>query len=365
MAVVGVLLVVVIGAMAIQITTDVVDGPDWQYDEYRQIDGVVSASGALEIVDVAGTTYVHAASLGQGRLVMSDGSVTTVGIGPAVLDLVLMTGQSNSTWRPETADPATAEPVPPLGTSYVFAQADGDYSHLNGAEAEFMPVVSSTGELNTSAQAPAFCAEYVESTGHRVYLVCGGWPGAPIKNFDPESGTAWHYMKTVLGRAVDAVDQDHYRIRSTCYTWIQGEANASTAVETYTAAFMKMHDAILNGELGESFEHCFISLVKSGNARTAQIEIAEAHPDTVTIAYSGASDFTVDNGLLNSDGVHYTQAGNNLVGSALGSVAGSWASGLKEVSTQNALMSVWPVIIGIAVAVSAIGLALRALAGRD
>lgn len=374
---VGLVALVVVGAVAMGIVTDSSSTSDyaseWSFDDYKAISGATSASGSLELVETSNGVLVHARSVGPGSYTTAEGTVDVI-VSKALLDVVLMSGQSNSTYIPWYAENGEASPLPSPGTAYVWAQADGNYSYLYEADADprMMDMVSPEGVSLTGATAPAFAASYTELTGSKVLFVAGGLASMHVRSFDPSSGTSWTYMQNCLTDALDSIDRSHFTPRGACYLWIQGESDKVTAVDVYKRQFMTMHEAILGGELGMAFNHCFISLPAeddSTNAYQAQLQLAQEHPGTITVATDLADTFTIENGLLQSDTVHYTQEGYNEIGTALGESAGSYYAEnplpVPKSVSGSALMSLWPVMLAIAVGVMGIIVAVKLVMGRD
>lgn len=376
--IVGVAVLAIVGAVALNMLNGLEDpspvGGEWSYDDYKIVPDAVSASGSLELVDVDGTAMVHAMSVGPGRISMSDGTTEEVDVARAILDVYLMTGQSNASYRSE--NPSAASPAPPIGTAWFWGDAAGNWGD-RGTQSEFAmrPMVDSDGTLATADMAPAFAAS-VEAAGvpdGKVFWICGATGNRSISTFVPGEGSSWAHMKLVVEEAIEAIPSDLFAVRTVCYMWIQGEADAGMSVDLYKERFMLMHDAILDGGLGHDFDHCFISLLTSKwtNSRAAQLELASEHPDTITIATDVADTFTVDNGLMQADGTHYTQLGDNIIGTDLGEFISEWYSvePVPEVDSGTgglpSLLGVVPILLGIAVGLMAIGLALRAIMGRD
>lgn len=359
-AILGLLVLVVVGSVSLFIVEDSTEDP-WLYGEYRDIEGAVSASGSLELVD----GRVHAVSVGRGDVLLSDGSRTTVTVERAPLDVFLMTGQSNSTYRYQTADHATASPVPPPGAAYMWATPDGNWTAWqDSSDLAFLPMTSGGGESLTGGLAPAFAATYYENSGRFSYWICGGWGGMEIAEFDPENGKVWDAMENTVQEAVKAIDRELFEPRYMSYMWIQGESDWDTPIPTYKSAFMLMHDAILNGKLGVPFDMCLISLPRTSdavNAVEAQIQLARENSDTIRIVTDIADTFTVENGLMASDDLHYTQEGCNMLGSVLGKACAD----LTPHVYPKPLLSVIPIVLTISIGVMAIGLALRAIMGRE
>lgn len=366
-----ILVVVAVSLLGVLFTMASPDGDDsWQYDEYRVVDGAVSAEGSLEIVTVDGVMMVHANSIGPGRVHMSDGAVIDHDVVRAELDLIYLAGQSNAGYY--EVDVSAASPVPAPGTGYYYG-TESTYELYNDAlmdAAEFRPMTSSEGVALIGDKAPSIVASYHEKTGHRVYLVCGAIGGKPIYTFDPVFGYMWGHMRTVLSEALDAVDDELYHINtdSACYMWIQGEADINTDPAVYREDFLRMHDALIRGDLGVDFKHGFLSKVRMQNSPSiaaVQVEICNETP-TLTLSTEAADGFTVANGLIASDDKHYTQEGDNIIGTALGSSAGDWVESLPSnmFGLDGSRMQLI-ILSAVIAAVAVIAVMLRLVTGRD
>lgn len=363
--VIGLLALIVVGSVSISITEETVsidDVPEWSYDDYKLIDGAVSASGSLEMIDTYLGSMVHAVDVGPGSIVFDDGTSTNVQVQKAILDVYLFTGQSNSCYS--DGDPSTATPVPNLGTSYAWMLENGVFGPIRiGQYAAFRPMVSTEGECLTADKAIPFAATVNNLTGHKVYFICGGWGDRTVSTFEP-GGTTWTYMKKTVNEAMEAIDADLFDVNTCYYCWIQGEADKNTAIEDYIESFRIVNDAIQSGELGYTFSHCFISQINAywGNPTIALAEIAETFPN-VTMGSSAPYDFTVGNGLMGSDRIHYSQLGDNVVGVDLGMACAE----LRNANPSNppGLLGMAPIILGIAVGVLGVTIAFRLIAGRD
>lgn len=355
-AMVAAVIVVVIAIPLVSMTPS--DEPaDWEFDEYRPLGDVTSASGALEIVTVGGESYVHASGLGAGTITRSDGSEDSIRVGKAHLDVCLMLGQSNAAY----ADYNLAEaPVPEPGTAYYYGHASGKYSEITFASCTIHSMTSDDGTATTGDKAPSFAKKYYETTGHRVYFVCGAINGKSITTFDPDDGMTWRYASEVVEYAIKALDKAYYTYDSIAYMWIQGEADARMSIDEYKTRFLEMNDAIMDGGLGGvAFHHAFISKVRTINSGTAQIQLAEEHPDIITMATTISSTFTIDNGLMGSDGVHYTQTGDNLIGEALGESMGQWVLENPQDEDEGSILDT---IIGIIPVIFVAGLIITIVA---
>lgn len=344
----GTIVLLVVLTSIVSCTTTSVDAETshWQYDDYKIVTDAVNVSGVLEFSTVGNVDYVHAKDVGTGHITYSDGRIEEITVERAKLDVWLMTGQSNAAYffredtKDETVDPSKADPVPLPGTAYYYG-TDDSYDCLEKGSPTFKSMVSENGGAAIGDKAPPFAATYYEKTGHKVYWICGAVSGTYVYEFDPiNKGPVWTYMERVIPHALDAVDDSKFIVVPQGYMWIQGEYNADTPVEEYKSDFIKMHHAILAGNLGIKFSHCFVSQVASGNSRIALEQISIDDP-TVTISADVAKDFNWDNGLL-ADEAHYTQLGDNIVGVKLGESCGSWVSSQPDSGNND---SYYPVLL--------------------
>lgn len=363
--IIGIVAFVIVGAVAITMVEQAVDDvdPEWSYDDYRVVENAVSVSGVLEMVETHLGSTIHAKDVGEGTIQYADGSTESVSVHRAKLDVYLITGQSNAAYR--AVDPSAAKPLPHLGTAYAWMLEDGLYGQFNTDEApEMRPMVNLDGTAATGDKAPSFAATVNSITGHKTYWICGAWTNMSIINYNPTNNASkWVYMKDVVNEAMDAVDRSKFDVKTCSWMWIQGEKDSDMSVEEYYDRFVTLNDAILSGELGYKFNHCFISLIQSkwGNPVQAQLQLAHDVP-TISIGSDAALDFTVANGLMDADDIHYSQLGDNIIGEDLGSACGHLrSSGMPNTD----MLGVLPVVVGIVVGIIAIMAAARLVMGRD
>lgn len=315
----------------------------WHYDDYKIIANVESADGALEIVTLSGVDYVHADDVGAGTITYSNGNVENIDVSKADLDVIVALGQSNNAYVGYDASSATC---PEIGMAYYFGT---DTAPINGdnplEEGAMHPMVSIPGTVVIGDKGPSFCAAYAAHSYHKVYYISGARSGSSIGTWQP-GGLSWNGAATVISNAMDAIDISKFNVSTKCYTWIQGESNYSTSAEDYYNYFVTMHNSILDGNLGIALDHCFISKVRSIDVgpSEAQIKLAE-DLETVTMATEIVDTFTIANGLLESDGVHYSQAGDNLIGKALGESAADYYYPYGINGAVGQLVSLIPVLV--------------------
>ena len=288
------------------------------YDDYIEVDGEPRVSGVFEYVMYNGQGYVHATDVGIGKIGSRSYTVQ-----PAPLDVYLFLGQSNAAnWAGVNAP--TADPVAHLGTAYYF----GTISHQSNKNLgvsisayDMRSMVTTSGSARIGGTDEPFGAEYSELTGHKIYVINGAIGGTSVTTWVPE-GTSYEYAQELFEAAWSEIDLTRFTPELKSYIWIQGESDATMAVATYESYFLSMHETLIDGTFTDvgSFEYALISLTQAVNPSIAQKELAEEY-DTILIASELAQTFTVDNGYLISDGLHYSQSGRNLLGVALAEYA--------------------------------------------
>lgn len=371
---VGVMItVVLVAAVIVPITNpSAADADEWYYDDYKAMDSVSSVSGALELVTVGDTEYVHANGVGTGTITYDDGDTDTVTVSKAVLDVFFLYGQSNAAGR--NGDTSEVDKYPELGTTYYFGYADayGPSAALNStgfdvSQCDMYSLYDSSGDPRVAGLLPDFSYEYQQITGHKVYLINGAIGNKSVLTFDPPSGFMWTYGDSILTAGLAEIDTTLYDYSCKYYMWIQGEADSGRDVDVYKAQFLEMHDAMLAGDMaGVEFEKCFISKVRAANganSSVAQIELAEEYPETIIMASTASDSFTIANGLMGSDDLHYSQLGNNIIAVAfadsIGAVVDPTAAQLNKYSE---LLSAIPLMIIIAMVASVAVIVLKSRA---
>lgn len=303
------------------------DTEGWQYDDYVADDDAVSSTGAIELVTIDGQQYAHANAVGSATITYSDHS-ETVTVAKADLDMILVMGQSNGEYLTQYAEPENATPVPEIGTAYYYGTEDyPTIKTYDTADCAMRPMVETPGTALIGDIWPSLAASYSDNSGVKTYVVSAAWGGQSITTFEPETGAIWLYTEQVIIDSMAAVDTDLFNLRGPYgYIWIQGEADENMTEAEYIELFDEMNTAILAGGLGvDTIQDCFISKVRTERApviAAAQEEICETI-EHVYMACELADGFTYDNGYR-ADYSHYTQAGDNLIGAALGEYIGSF-----------------------------------------
>lgn len=294
--------------------------PDWQYDDYRDVTDETAATGSLEIVTYAGKTYVHAGSLGEGTVTHSDGKTETYTVKKALLDVILIWGQSNSAMF--IRDSTTAD-APSPGTSYYFGNST-QYATTGITAADFtgwtwQTMLDDNGACKVGDKGPSICKTYTEATGHKAYLIGGGIGSRSIAAFFP-GYDVWDYCKALLASAMGSIDRDKYEVSILPFLWVQGESDqyGGTSSDTYARAFGLMLDLMESGEIGYKFPGAVVCLLEDRFViANGGLEKIAASRSDVRIGAS-AKDFTIADGTLGNDALHYSQKGDNIIGTEFG-----------------------------------------------
>jgi len=300
----------------------------WEWDDYREAPaGMLGVSGPLEIVDIDGVTYIHAKDTGKGEIMFERGKPERILVEPAVADLILMDGQSNAAYYLKNDIPPEADkaPAPKVGTCWYFGRlTDPKMNYDFGDISDYAIhdfIDPSTGVLRIGDKGPGFCKEYTEATGHKAVWVSLGIIGKRISTWLPPSGTNWTYDQGMM-EALNAQLADlPVKIDRTVMMWAQGESdkNAGTSIAAYKEKFMTFYDAIPQA-WGYDIDACYLISGKTsnmGDINTALAQLADEHEDIkLAVPASLIDTFSVENGLMYSDDLHYTQEGDNAVANA-------------------------------------------------
>lgn len=331
---------------------------DWTYDDYRPVSdyGTTEVGGAFEVVNISGTDYIHAKTTGPGTI----GS-KTYDVDKADLDLILIWGQSNASYRNAVVSEAIN---PGLNAGYYFGQDDqlgsaAGEGETDPATCDFYTLVDDDGALRIGDMGPALAKAYHEKTGHKAYLVNAAIGNKWILLFIPYE-QMWTYCDNIVSAAINAVDLSKFDLHLVGYVWSQGEANASNSVLDYKTWFMMSYNSMASGVLsGHVFDKVFIIETKpqdGGNATIAQRELA-AEYDGVYMGSTAPESFTVENGLMGTDGLHYSQLGKNIIGTQVGGVIGDTVS--PPTTDYSSLLYTIPVVILAALLIAVYGLVSR------
>lgn len=332
----------------------------WQYDDYELADSTVSsASGALELVTLAGEQYLHAKGVGQGVITYSDSTTETVTVNKAILDFYCFNGQSNSTYRSaiEESNPDTASPYPSRSAGYLINMFQSD--------TEPMAIYDSDGDPNIGGNFPSFMADYYEETGRKVLVISAGVGGRSILKFQP-GNEMYERTLTAMNSAYDNFlsQTEYYEPGKKVMIWIQGEAdNDNMTADTYCDYFMTFWNSIQS--TAHPFDYCMISLLASDYPviKEADLKLIEDHSE-MYLGSEVAQTFTIDNGLLVSDGIHYSQEGRNLLGASLAESA-DYLLTHQKVRQSDAVLNLYKLVPLMFIIALLVGAAAAIYSRRD
>lgn len=351
----GIVLVIaltVLGAVLDSYSPGRIWTPEWEYDDYKAASeisgGVLDASGSLELVQISGVDMLHAKDVGPGRITHLDGTTEDITVEKAVVDVFLLIGQSNANYRPGQADTSVLDPKPVPGTAYYYGTEESCSAWDNPGLTSVISFSLPDGSPRLGDKMPAIAAAYHEETGRKMLLINSAIGAQYITSYDPDGGRCWLRATTAVMTTMSGLAESEYFEASGTYAYmfILGETDGvhGTTAAAYKQEFMKMHDAILKGQLGAVFSHCYISLTREGMA-DAQRQLAEEHPDTITVATDAALGFTRANGML-SDTYHYTQPADNIIGKALGEACAAYVKDSGGII--GTIVELVPILIAVA-----------------
>lgn len=316
-AVIGATVVIILlGSLYMPFSKDV-DISTAEYDDYIEIESDTVVSGVFEKVETTSTTYAHAKDVGYGSIGDSKYYVSK-----APLDVFLIMGQSNAAYS--YYDVNTATPTTSPGEIYYFGTETQPNTQTVTGTGMF-DAMNIDGTPKIGHLEMPFMSEYNDLTGHKVYTINTGWNGANISILTV-GGAHYNYEQRTARNGFDAIDLNNYVVDTIGYIWLQGESDAGldTPIDEYKADFLKLYNAIA-GKSNDVFTNRFTMndafivqtrTERGPNTAEALTELAEENPN-IFMATDITLTFTVDNGMMRSDDLHYTQAGFNAIGVAV------------------------------------------------
>ena len=270
-------------------------------------------------------------------------------IGDDTTDVIFMMGQSNATYRDWAARPAQASPVPEPGTAFYYGTSSRPSGINQTAEESGIWPMSNDSGATIGDKWPAIAATYTEHTGRSILMAELGEGNQSIRLFNPTmGGRLWNYSVERVADVMQAMENAGMTPGVIRIVWIQGENDVLMNPDEYAKRLIDIGDSILGGELGcEVTAPIWISETRGTNGQNgsgeAQVMVCEEHPNMFRMASTLALTFSIAAGPLAGDGIHYSQKGNNLLGSEIGNAIGEQAQSDNRMS-----MAIWG-IIGIGV----------------
>lgn len=224
----------------------------------------------------------------------------------APLSVYMLTGQSNGAYY--YAEPERAAVTKP-GTAYHYSEL------ANGIRISSMNAPS--GIMDRGNIEPGLAKELYSRMGEKVLIVNSGVSGQKIETFVPIQGTSYQNIDRVWQIVCKNLDDEEFKskydVRLRSYIWVQGESDPNTDVGIYKSDFLKLHQMLRSRDYG--FDYGFIVKVrqKYKNAAIAQEDLSIENDD-IAMGTRQTEKFSVEEGTMRSDNVHYSQIGDNIIG---------------------------------------------------
>lgn len=239
------------------------------------------------------------------------------------LTVFVLMGQSNSAhnynYGGNLAIVREDVPLIPENKAYYFGMsAPTSKEASNGRwrdmiDASYMHSMVRDGEWAIYSLEPSLGQTFYDYTGKKCLIINVGVGGISIDTLLP-GGDTYEYATLMIDTALSRIPSN-YRIDMGCIFWLQGERNKNSEIDWYKEKFTEVWD---NFRSMYGFESIVISQTRAqngGNATIAQAELAGSNG--VYMGTTLSQTFTLENGLMYSDDVHYSQKGKDLIGSAL------------------------------------------------
>lgn len=280
------------------------------------------------------------------------------------LNVFILAGQSNSAYY--NADVEVANENAPIkdGFAFYYGTADAPINCGTITDMDYdttlesygiYSMTNSDGTFRIGNIESPFASVFVNETNQKCLIINTGIGGISINSYVP-GGVGFTYAESLIEDALAKIP-DEYTPVLRGVLWVQGESDSSLAVNTYISQFGLIKDGF--SDLG--FAPIYISEtrpINGGNSTFAQKILADTESG-VYMACDAAEDFTVDNGMIASDNLHYTQAGDNIIGSDLASyVIHNLGLPTNSMEQYETLVLVIPLLLVIAVLCIAFRVAL-------
>lgn len=198
------------------------------------------------------------------------------------------------------------------------------------------------GSWAIGGEEPTLAKYASEKLGSDILVINTGVNGQTVAQLLP-TATNGIYAKNVIDHALDSLDREKYpNIEFSGMVWIQGESDNynGTPIDDYIEDFNTIK-SWYSKEYG--IDRFYISKIRpyfGSNATEAQQIIADTSNNVLITDI--AQGFTVENGLMTSDNLHYSQDGRNSVGTAVSELINPVAN--EEIR----ILSIIPVFVIIA-----------------
>ena len=238
--------------------------------------------------------------------------------GDNTLEVIVIAGQSNAAYRQANTTIVNEDvPIPTTNVYYYGTSSQpiwygypSNPTYDDTFDSYGIYSMISNGSWKIGGYEPVLAQSIGKESNCDVLVINVGISSANINYLLPDQigGT---YVKNVIEDALSKVD-NKYVVDKVGYVWIQGESDKTTSVSTYIEKF----ETINEWYHSNGFDTCYLVQTRpsdGGNASMAQLKICQ-EDSSVILASTAPSTFTVSNGLIESDDLHYTQRGRDIIG---------------------------------------------------
>lgn len=288
-------------------------------------------------------------------LVPTIGSTTEPPAETNNLNVFVLAGQSNAAYYNENISVANENTPIKNDFAYYYGTEDAPINCGVINDLQYDTTLESYGVYSMTdtdgvfrignIEAP-FASYFVNETNQKVLIINTGIGGVSIASYVPGT-VGFEYAKKIIADALTKIPDGLNPVLKGVM-WVQGESNAAYPVNTYIQNFESISDGFK--ELG--FNGIFISKTKAdngGNASFAQTLI----PERVSGAHlvtQVADTFTISNGLLASDNLHYTQKADNILGKDFAAyLISAYGYPVAQLSEYSSLISIIPLLCIVAI----------------
>lgn len=256
--------------------------------------------------------YIIARKVGSTTVTIN-GQKKELVVNPALVDVVLFTGQSNMVGR-ETAKYTVNIPH---GMAY-------EYKYNGGGSLEEVknPVGETFGEVEVSSGSsivPKFCEDYVKTSGHKIVAVHVARGGRAIAEFVQRSAIYNNIVEKYSACIKYLEESGNFKIGCKFYVMYQGESdtNHGLAASSYISRYMNFHNG-LKKQLGIT-QGCIIANGRNTDPDSpegvkrifeAQIKICKDNEDIIMASVLPYYWYcNSENSYFRSDKVHLNEEG--------------------------------------------------------
>ena len=238
---------------------------------------------------------------------------------PAVLDVVIIDGQSNAEYAGGYANATELNAnytEAPYTNLYYYGHPWGTPNINDSYTTYEVHNMYANGAYTLGGYGPALANTIAHRDGHDVYYVSFGVGGKSIAELLPGT-TAGTWGFGILDAALAAMPTGYDKINYVGVGWAQGEADKTMAVDTYKGYFETLQAAFAE----RGFNEIYIIETREtygGNATIAQQELIDSVPHVHMGATIQETFVVGDGNLIDSDPVHYSQKGRIAIAIQLG-----------------------------------------------